>query len=450
MSHSRRTSLLSRTTIAVAAALALASPAVVSGLGAPAHADDPRPGLLAAPDVEQEVEQEAALPATAVAMGDSFISGEGAGDYLAVTDQDGVSQGFPGWSAPNSNPYFCHRSPNASIAVAALPGIEQRVNIACSGAQPHDMANASSAREGGRGVASQIAQLRQVAQTGDIDLVLIGLGSNNSQFTFGGVAAECAGRFVGDGYTGWWEVWIHLVNWITGTELNEEPCTDADLGSPAQFTAAQADTTAALRQVLDVLAEVDADGQHKIVLQDYTNPLPEAYAEQYLTEDGRNDERDKYRRLVDERYAAGCPADVASLAPAHRFSQALGGIVGGAAATLRAERPGLDLTYLDVQHAFDGARLCEQPGSPGSALATPLRVMDGPSGVKVESFTPFDKLDIKRVTDTCSDYYQTCQESWHPSAAGHRVLGQCLTNAWASTAPQLTCARQPDGSLTTG
>src|SRR6478735_6771180 len=63
------------------------------------------------------------LPPTAVAMGDSFISGEGGGSYQAVTDQSGVAQGFPGWSAANSNAYFCHRSANASIQVAALPGI---------------------------------------------------------------------------------------------------------------------------------------------------------------------------------------------------------------------------------------------------------------------------------------------------------------------------------------
>lgn len=383
------------------------------------------------------------LPPTAVAMGDSFISGEGAGAYTAVTDQSGVAQGFPGWSAPNSNPYFCHRSANASIEVASLPGIVRRVNLACSGAQPADMAAPSSARPAGRTVASQLDQLRTVARDGDVDLVLLGLGSNNSQFTFGGVAAECAGRFVADGYTGWWEVWIHFINWVTGAELNERACSDADFATSAQLSAAQAETTAAVRQVLDVLDEVDADGQHRVVLQDYTNPLPEAYAEQYLTEDGRSDTRDKYRALVDERYAAGCPADVDSLPAAHRFSRGLGTLVEGVATTLQAERPDAQITYLSVQHAFDGARLCEQPGSPATALATPLRVMDGPSGVHVTSFAPYDKFDIKRVTDTCQDYYQTCQESWHPSAAGHQVLARCLSGAWAAGASRLRCTREP-------
>jgi hypothetical protein len=387
------------------------------------------------------------LPPTAVAMGDSFISGEGAGAYTAVTDQLGVAQGFPGWSAANSNPYFCHRSANASIQVASLPGISKRVNLACSGAQPADMASTSSARPAGRTVAAQIAQLRTVAQTSDIDVVLLGLGSNNSQFTFGGVAAECAGRFVADGYTGWWEVWIHFANWVTGAELNERACTDADFATSTQLSAARAETTAAVRQVLDVLDQVDADGVHKVVLQDYTNPLPPALAEQYRTEDGRSDTRDKYRALVDERYAAGCPVDLDALAPAHRFSQNLGGLVAGVASTLKAERPTADITYLNVQRAFDGARLCEVPGSPANALATPLRVMDGPSGVHVTSFTPYDKFDIKRVTDTCQSYYQTCQESWHPNAAGHRVLGQCLSGAVARTTAVVTCVRTSTGGV---
>ncbi len=416
---------LTRTPSAIAGALLLAGTALA--LAPPAQADP--------------------LPPTAVAMGDSFISGEGAGGYLPVTDQSGVAQGFPGWSAANSNPYFCHRSANASIQVADLPGITRRVNIACSGAQPADMATASSARPAGRTVAAQITQLRAVAQTHDIDLVLLGLGSNNSQFTFGGVAAECAGRFVADGYTGWWEVWIHFANWVTGAELNERPCSDADFATAAQVAAARAETTAAVRQVLDVLDEIDADGEHRVVLQDYTNPLPQAFADQYRTEDGRSDTRDKYRALVDERYAAGCPADIATLAPAHRFSQNLGGLVAGVASTLQAERPGSRITYLNVQRAFDGARLCERPGSPGTSLATPLRVMDGPSGTHVQSFGPYDKFDIKRVTDTCQDYYQTCQESWHPNAAGQQALGRCLRGAWLAGAATATCVRQSSGDI---
>ena len=57
----------------------------------------------------------------------------------------------------------------------------------------------------------------------------------------------------------------------------------------------------------------------------------------------------------------------------------------------------------------------------------------------------YDKFDIKRVTDTCSDYYQTCQESWHPNAAGQQVLGQCLSGAWTGPRVNVSCVRSASG-----
>ena len=80
-------SVFRRTALVVAGMLAATGAAVV-------------PGLPAA----------AALPTAAVALGDSFISGEGAGSYQPVVDVNGVAQPFPGWSAPNTNAFFCHRT----------------------------------------------------------------------------------------------------------------------------------------------------------------------------------------------------------------------------------------------------------------------------------------------------------------------------------------------------
>ncbi|GAA1514361.1 GDSL-type esterase/lipase family protein [Dactylosporangium maewongense] len=386
----------------------------------------------------------AALPTAAVALGDSFISGEGAGSYQPVVDVNGVAQPFPGWSAPNTNAFFCHRSANASLNQAALPGIQARFNLACSGGRPHDIANPSGARDKGRSVAAQLDQLRAVAQTHDIDLVLIGLGSNNSSFTFGDVAEKCANRFIADAWTGWWEFWAYL-----NGPVEQEPCTAADLATAAQVQAATAETIAAARQIIATLDQIDADGQHRVVFQDYTNPLPLDLDQTYWEEDGRQDDRDKFRDLGAERYAAGCPIHRASLAPGHGFSQGLGTIVRTTRDTLAAEFPGDDLVYLDVQHAFDGARLCERSGSPGNALATPIRLQDGASGVFVTSLAGKDKIAIQRIANTCVTYFQTCQESWHPSAAGHAVLGKCLTGAATATARTVTCTRKPDGTIVT-
>ncbi|WP_433532325.1 hypothetical protein ACQPYA_09950 [Micromonospora sp. CA-263727] len=385
----------------------------------------------------------AAMPTAAIALGDSFVSGEGAGAYQPVVDAAGVAQGFPGWTAPNSNAFFCHRSANASLHRAALPGIQDRFNLACSGGQPRDVTAASSARTGGRQVAAQLDQLRAVARTHDIDLVLIGLGSNNSSFTFGGVAEKCANRFIADAWTGWWEFWAYL-----NGPVEQKPCTDADLATAAQVAAATAETTAAVRQILAALREVDADGQHRVVLQDYTNPLPLELDPAFHSEDGRDDTRDKFRALGAERYAAGCPIHRASLAPGHRFSQGLGSIVRATRDTLAAEFPGADLVYLDVQRAFDGARLCERPNSPTGTLATPIRLMDNPpNGTFVTSLAGKDKIAIQRIANTCVTYFQSCQESWHPNAAGHEVLGRCLAGAAGAAARSVACLRGSDGTI---
>lgn len=416
------------------AALALVTIAAAIPLGAAPAAFAASPPALPS--------RAAALPTAAIALGDSFISGEGAGSYQPVVDANGVSQGFPGWSAPNSNAFFCHRSASASLNQAALSGIQNRFNLACSGGRPFDMSNPSSARANGRVVASQLDQVRAVAQTNDIDLVLIGLGSNNSSFSFGDVASKCANRFIADAWTGWWEFWAYI-----NGPVEQEPCTIDDLATPAQVDSATAETIAALRQVLTVLDQVDADHQHRIVLQDYTNPLPLDVLPSLVSEDGREDDRDKFRDLGAERYAAGCPIHRASLAPGHQFSTSLGTIVRTAHATLSAEFPGADLVYLNVQQAFNGARLCESSTDPAAALATPVRVQDGPSGVPLTSLAGKDKIAIKKYADTCITYFQTCQESWHPNAAGYGVLGQCLAGAATTATRTVSCVRRPDGSI---
>ncbi|GAA3456444.1 hypothetical protein GCM10018962_82780 [Dactylosporangium matsuzakiense] len=366
----------------------------------------------------------------------------------ATTSRSSTSTGWPRASPagrhPNSNAYFCHRSANASLQQATLPGIQDRYNLACSGGRPADFAQPSSARDKGRTVAAQLDQLRAVAQTHDIDLVLVGLGSNNSQFTFGDVAEKCANRFIADAWTGWWEFWAYL-----NGPVPQAPCAAGDLATQAQFDAATAETVAAIRQLLTTLDQVDADHQHRVVFQDYTNPLPLDLDPSYWEADGRQDDRDKFRDLGALRYAAGCPIHRASLSAGHLFSQGLGTLVQNVRNTVAAEFPSDDLVFLDVQHAFDGARLCEHPGSPANALATPIRLQDGPSGTFVTSLSGKDKLDIQRIANTCVSYFQTCQESWHPTAAGQAVLAKCLAGASATAARAVTCARRPDGTITT-
>lgn len=386
----------------------------------------------------------ATMPTAAVALGDSFISGEGAGNYQTVAAPNGAAQGFNGWSGDNGSGYYCHRSANASIEVASLPGIDARFNLACSGGQPHDIASPSYARANGRNVASQIDQLTAVAQTHDIDVVLIGLGSNNASFTFGQLASKCVETFLQDAWIGWWEFWASPWN------KDQDPCSNSDFPSSSTRATATAETVAAVRQVLQTLDQVDADGEHRVVIQDYTNPLPLDFASRYHKESGRKDTRDKFRALGRERYAAGCPTHRASLGPAATFTANLGSMVETVRNTLAAEFPNDELVYLNVQRAFDGARLCENSNSPSGVLATPVRFQKNPNGSFEQTMNGWDKLDLQDAAETCTSYYQTCQESLHPNAAGHAVLGQCLTAATTATRAEVDCSRNSSsGAIST-
>ncbi|MFG1923880.1 GDSL-type esterase/lipase family protein [Cryptosporangium sp. NPDC048952] len=125
-------------------------------------------GLLVAPPGEA-----AARRPAVVGMGDSFVSGEGAGAYRAGTDRRGN---------------FCHRSRAAAIEHTALPGVRNpvRVNLACAGASTADV------RLGGHrryGEAPQAEQLRSVARRYDVRLVVLTVGVND--IGYANLAYDC-------------------------------------------------------------------------------------------------------------------------------------------------------------------------------------------------------------------------------------------------------------------
>jgi len=423
------------------------------------------------------------LPVAAVAMGDSFISGEGAGDYQGIVDRDGTWQFHPtNWSLNNENAFFCHRSANASIEVADLdPNTPmQRLNIACSGSGPvsYDQ-NGNIEAAGGtnfRNVADQVDVLEDLAQTHDIDLVLIGLGSNNSHFSFGDVSA-CAAAFVVDGKVsdltpviinqhinllGIPQQWKQDAKAFVAAALHDDPCTLSDLATPADFVGATNETVIGIRAILQTLQQHDADGQHRVVIQNYTNPLAETFDNKFLKQNGKSDTSGLFRHLVNERYVAGCPAHISSNVAGHQFSTRLGQVVRDAYDTIFDEfgtTPGLELVFLDVQDAFDGDRLCEQADSPANALAAPARLQNSdqgtlasiielvkgnqltPTGTHMQSLQGVKVVEAAVLGAVCDQHFQTCQETWHPNADGHEVLGECLTIAATTVERLVDCNR---------
>ncbi|SDP90720.1 GDSL-like Lipase/Acylhydrolase family protein [Actinopolyspora xinjiangensis] len=118
------------------------------------------------------------LPRAVVTMGDSTISGEGAGDYLPGTDgRDGN---------------WCHRSSEAVIHQLDLPSEVKRFNLACSGARAGTVGldpGTNAARS------SQAAELARLAQRYRITEIVVAVGANDDP-DFVGVLNSCVQAWI--------------------------------------------------------------------------------------------------------------------------------------------------------------------------------------------------------------------------------------------------------------
>ncbi len=128
-------------------------------------------------------------PLTIVTMGDSTISGEGAGDYTAATN--------------GANGDWCHRSTRAEVDDTSVPGVTHTVNLACSGA---DSPAIGLGRTTHYTEPSQAAQLAPIAAHNRIVAIVLGDGANDDphfsqlvdaciQAYFTRNAAGCSGGF---------------------------------------------------------------------------------------------------------------------------------------------------------------------------------------------------------------------------------------------------------------
>ena len=117
---------------------------------------------VTAPTAVRHVGPPSNAPLAVVSMGDSTISGEGAGDYTATTN--------------GANGDWCHRSPHAEVEDLAVLGVIKRFNLACSGADSPviGLGKATHYTE-----PSQAAQLAPIAARNRIVAIVVGDGAND-------------------------------------------------------------------------------------------------------------------------------------------------------------------------------------------------------------------------------------------------------------------------------
>ncbi|WP_199432128.1 GDSL-type esterase/lipase family protein [Qaidamihabitans albus] len=272
-------------------------------------------------------------PLTVVSLGDSTLSGEGAGDYTAETN------GLEG--------NWCHRSPHAAVHQIQLPGVTESVNFACSGA-PSGQVGLGDVKQWTE--PSQARRLGELTRTNRVAAVVVAVGANDDPH-FSRLISEC--------FTSWF--------------MSENaPCSDRIKNDwQARIDAMVPKVTNALRDIRKVLGERGYDREdYELVLQSYAAPIGPNIPESL-------------------RNLNGCPFRMQDL----RWVNEKG--VTSLAAGLRTAASAAGARFLDLSRAGTGHEACSGGADPTSEWFTRftvewdyLRLVDRASHALQESFHP--------------------------------------------------------------
>jgi lysophospholipase L1-like esterase len=188
---------------------------------------------LAAPVAAQAADER---PTAIVSLGDSAISGEGAGSYEAGTRGE------------NGN--WCHRSTNALVHKTAVA--DRTINLACSGA---DSANVSLADTTHYTEGSQSRRLIGIAQQYRVTTVIVQIGANDEP-AFADTMLDCIAE------------WFNPFGPGCRRDLRTE--------WPQRLAAMVPRVEAALADVKSAMSQAGyANGSYNLILTSYASPLTE-------------------------------------------------------------------------------------------------------------------------------------------------------------------------------
>ncbi|PZS13919.1 MAG: hypothetical protein DLM57_15605 [Pseudonocardiales bacterium] len=360
-------------TVAVAAAFV----AVLGGglIAAPANAATPH---------AQPASAHAGLPAAMITLGDSAISGEGAGTDTHDAYDPGTDQG--GDKHPTVPVNYCHRSHRTEIYDTGL-GLTA-LNVACSGADTGDLVSdpaflaVNGPGSGDFGEPKQDAQLKVLATQYDIKMVVVQIGANDD-FNFEPLVFDCINNF-----------------------LSGPGCRN-DIGTPEiqrRVAVVKPKITNVLSDLRNTMrADGYADGDYQLVLQSYFTPV---------TPDVRND--DVFSQVND-----GCPITVEDLAWAHDLVvPALDDGMRQVAESVPGVR------FLDQRRVTYGKEVCARSANSSNEYANG-DVIDyseqARNGCDQEITLPWY---VTVVTGTLCE--NMVRQTYHPRVAGYTAEGACL------------------------
>ncbi|WP_033401231.1 GDSL-type esterase/lipase family protein [Actinokineospora enzanensis] len=241
-------------------------------------------------------------PTAVVSLGDSAISGEGAGDYE------------PGTRGENGD--WCHRSANALIHRTHVA--QRTINLACSGA---DASNVSLADTTHYTEGSQARRLIDVARANRVTAVVLQIGANDDP-QFANTVLDCIKR------------WFNPFGSGCASDLRRQ--------WPQRLTAMAPKVEAAVADVRSAMRQAGyADGDYRFVITSYASPVTE-------------------KMDPIQHGPQGCPLRLPDAAYGRteavpQFADAFRGI---------AARAGL--SYLDFSRATEGHEACSGGGSTAS------------------------------------------------------------------------------------
>jgi len=341
-------------------------------------------------------------PTAIVALGDSFISGEG-GRWLGNGSEpfgtrsgtDRAAFDCDGWGSCDYDPSRvygssqrndCHRSDVAPILSAPV-AVGEKLNLACSGAR---LANVWPAALGGRphfGEPPQADQFAALARRTDVRMIVLTAGAND--VGFGALVAGCA------------------LDWARSSEHDPALCrgraqADVDVRLPAM----ERGLLKALRALRAAMAAAGyRRSGYRLVTMGYASPFPAGGWIRY-PEEG-------WSRLNE----GGCPVWNGDA------DWAAGEGTGSIVAAMRNAAAAAGAEFLDLRHALDGHQLCDRR----------LRRV-GPTGPSPASAEWVRRLAFVQGSS---------RESLHPNAYGQRAIGTCLGFLYAKPRGDYACQATP-------